>query len=103
MSLTGSVDQLTDTCIAGWAADDADFSRPVRVEILVNGKLAANLPASGFREDLRAAGIGSGSKAFTFDPDALLRPGRNRLAVRYAGTEVHLPRGEGHWVRPRTG
>ena len=62
MSLIGCVDTLTDMCVSGWAANDADFNQPVHVEILVNSRVAATLPCVRFREDLRAAGIGDGCK-----------------------------------------
>ena len=68
MSWIGCVDTLSDAVISGWAADDAAFDRQVRVDVVVNSRLVATLPCVGFREDLRAAGIGDGCKGFQFDP-----------------------------------
>ena len=102
MSLIGCVDILADTRMSGWAADEAGED-PVEVEVFVNAALVATVPCDGFREDLLAAGIGDGCKAFYFDPSAHLRPGRNALEVRYAGTDLILHNGRGHWVRLREG
>lgn len=103
MSLIGCVDTLWDTCISGWAADDADRDRPVQVDVIVNSLPAAIVPCVTFREDLLGAGIGDGCKAFHFDPSAYLKPGRNNLEVYYSGSGVVVPRGRGHWVRRREG
>ena len=103
MSLIGCVDTLWDTCISGWAADDADLGKPVQVDVIVNSQPVATLDCVVFREDLRAAGIGDGCKGFSFDPSAHLRPGRNTLEVRYSVSGSLLPGGRGHWVRRREG
>ena len=102
MSWIGCVDTLSDTCISGWAADDA-CGKQVQVEVIVNSLLVATVPCNVFREDLLAAGIGDGRKAFRFDPSTHLKPGRNNLEVRYAGTDWVVPKGRGHWVRRREG
>jgi len=101
MRWIGSVDTLWDTCIVGWAADDASRSHPVQVDVFVNALLVATVPCEIFREDLLAAGIGDGCKGFRFDPSAYLRAGRNVMEVRYAGTDLVVPKGRGHWVRRR--
>jgi hypothetical protein len=103
MSWIGCVDTLTDTCISGWAADDAQRSQPVQVDVIVNGQRVATVPCEAFREDLLAAGIGDGRKAFRFDPSPHLKPGRNNLEVRYAGTDLVVRQGRGQWVRRHSG
>ena len=103
MSLIGCVDNLTDTRISGWAADDANYERQVCVEIVVNSARVATVRCADFREDLRNAGVGDGCKGFEMDPGAYLKPGRNNLEVRYAGSDMLLPRGSGRWIRPRDG
>jgi hypothetical protein len=103
MSLIGSVDTLAETCISGWAADDAGRDEPVQVDVIVNSLLVATVPCEIFREDLLLAGIGDGRKGFRFDASAHLKPGRNDLEVRYAGAKGGLPRGLGHWVKRREG
>jgi hypothetical protein len=103
MSLIGCVDKLWDTCISGWAADEADPGKPVPVDVIVNSVLVATVPCAAFREDLRAAGIGDGCKGFRFDPSAYLKPGRNHLEVRYAGSDQVVPSGRGVWTASRRG
>lgn len=98
MSLIGCVDTLTETCISGWAADPSDFARQVFVDILVNALLVATIPAVGFRNDLQRAGIGDGCKSFQFDPGPYLRPGRNHVEVRHAGTDLPVDRGQGRLI-----
>jgi len=101
MGWIGCVDTLWDTCISGWAAGDADRGQAVQIDVIVNAQVVATIPCDIFREDLLAAGIGDGRKGFRFDPSAYLKPGRNTLEVRYAGTDLVVPRGRGHWVRRR--
>jgi hypothetical protein len=103
MSLIGCVDRLGDTLISGWAADDAGEGELVHVDVIVNSLLVATVPCEMFRADLLVAGIGDGCKGFHFDPSAHLKPGRNDLEVRHAGTDVVVRNGQGHWVRRRTG
>jgi hypothetical protein len=103
MGWIGCVDTLTDTCISGWAADDVERDKAVQVDVIVNAQRVATVPCEVFREDLLAAGIGDGRKGFRFDPSAQLRPGRNILEVRYAGTDLTVRKGRGHWVRRREG
>jgi hypothetical protein len=103
MGLIGRVDTLWDTCISGWASDDADSNRPVQVDVIVNSLPVATVPCVVFREDLLAAGIGDGCKGFVFDPTAHLRPGRNSMEVYYTGSGLLVPGGRGHWVRRREG
>src|SRR5271157_2403848 len=103
MGLIGRVDKLWETCISGWASDDADHNKPVQVDVIVNSLPAATVPCVAFREDLLAAGIGDGCKGFVFDPTAHLKPGRNSLEVYYSGSGLLVPGGRSHWVRRRKG
>ena len=103
MGLIGCVDNLTETLISGWAADDADYERQVSVDIVVNRARVATVRCAVFREDLRNAGVGDGCKGFEMDPGRYLKPGRNHLEVRHAGSNVLLVRGSGNWIRPRGG
>jgi hypothetical protein len=103
MGLIGCVDKLWDTCISGWASDEADHEKPVQVDVVVNSLPVATVPCVAFREDLLAAGIGNGCKGFFFDPTAHLKAGRNNLEVYFSGSGLVVPRGRGHWVRRREG
>jgi hypothetical protein len=98
MSLIGCVDTLTETCVSGWAADASDFERQVFVDVLVNALLVATIRAGGFRNDLRQAGIGDGRKSFQFDPGPYLKPGRNDVEVRHAGTDLPVARGQARLI-----
>jgi hypothetical protein len=100
MSLIGYVDILTEACIAGWAADASDLGRQVFVDVLVNALLVGTIRAGIFRDDLRQAGIGDGCKSFQFDAGPYLKPGRNDVEVRHAGTDQAVERGRGCLVRP---
>jgi len=99
MSLVGWVDQLTETCISGWAIDNADLKLELSVDVIVNSIKVATVPCVEFREDLRAAGMRDGCRGFAFEPAAYLQPGRNNLEVRITGAGLLL-RG-GHWVKSR--
>lgn len=103
MSLIGSVDMLAETCVAGWAADDSDWARGVSVDVVINSAVAATVRGGEFREDLLAAGIGDGRKGFQCDPSAHFKGGRNDLQVRYAGTDLPVPRGHTVWVKRHAG
>jgi hypothetical protein len=101
MGLIGNVDIISETSIAGWAADDADLHYCVSVDIAVNALVVATVCCAGYREDLLAAGIGDGSKAFQYDPSVHFRPGRNVVEVRHSGTHLLLNQGRASWVQPR--
>lgn len=92
--LRGYVDIINATRVIGWAMDDADFRRPIQVDILVNGIRHASPRADIPREDLQRE-VGHGNHAFTFDfnpPLPLIRD--HHIVVRYGGTEQILPNGE---------
>lgn len=94
MARIGWVDTFTATRISGWAADDENPGLQVSVDIFVNGNLAATVPATVFRDDLRLAGIGDGCKSFQFDPDRYLRRGWNYVQVKYSGSDILVGRGQ---------
>jgi phospholipid N-methyltransferase len=98
MQLVGFVDALTESRIAGWAADAADFSRQVYVDIFVNSVRIATLLAGVFREDLLRARQGDGYKAFQFDPRPYLKTGVAEVEVRHADSGEILQRGAGRLV-----
>jgi hypothetical protein len=56
----------TDGLVAGWCWDPADPDRRVVLNVLANGVHAGTTVAGLFREDLQAAGKGSGHCAFSF-------------------------------------
>ena len=68
--LCGYIDLVSETCIAGWAQNSEAPEAPVCLDILVEGKLIGQVLANAYRDDLKAAGLGSGRHAFTFTPPA---------------------------------
>jgi hypothetical protein len=62
--LRGFVDQPGPEWIAGWAQDMSAPERPVCLEVFSGTQFIRRIIANLHREDLRAAGIGSGNHAF---------------------------------------
>ena len=65
--VNGIVDRPTSGRIAGWAIDRADPSSHVIVDILYEGALIGQVPATEYRKDLKGNGIGTGKYGFKFD------------------------------------
>jgi len=71
--LRGVVDRVTPRVIEGWAQNIDHPEAPVCLDIRVDGHLIGQVLANHHREDLKCAGIGSGSYGFTFAlPDGLV-------------------------------
>jgi glycosyltransferase involved in cell wall biosynthesis len=91
-STRGQLDLVDRDRIAGWARDDAQPERPVRVRILDNGTLIGQVLANKYRADLQAAGIGEGWHAFSLRVPGGLAPERRHLIeVQYVDDGVPLP------------
>jgi hypothetical protein len=67
--LDGSIDQITETGIDGWAMDTAHPDLPILLEIRLNGRRYATILACDHRADLRQAGVGNGNHAFFYRAD----------------------------------
>jgi T5SS/PEP-CTERM-associated repeat protein len=65
-ALRGYIDEIGARRIAGWAQSPDHPDAPVCLDIFANGRMIGQVLASGFREDLWRAGIGSGRHAFAF-------------------------------------
>jgi glycosyltransferase involved in cell wall biosynthesis len=63
-TLSGNLDSVSRSRIAGWAQDGADGERPVGLVVKVNGRTLARILANRERADLATAGIGNGRHAF---------------------------------------
>jgi hypothetical protein len=61
--LQGSIDEAS-VRLRGWAQDAAAPETPVELEVIGNGILIDRIIANRYREDLRAARLGSGCHAF---------------------------------------
>jgi Hint domain len=69
-ALRGFVDHVGLRRIKGWAQNIDAPEAPVCLDIFVDGKLIGRVLANAYREDLNAAGLGSGRHGFTFTPPA---------------------------------
>lgn len=89
--LFGYLDIVEASALTGWALSVAD-PRPLRLELFVNGELAATTTADVPRDDVAKADPrfrAAAGFAFQLSPDR--RPAKgDRLEVRIAGTDVHL-------------
>ena len=90
--LAGNLERVTADLIEGWAQDTAAPERPVRLEILADGMVAAHVLANRYRCDLAKANLGSGRHAFRARRPVDLVQGRGRfIEVRRAADHVPLP------------
>ncbi len=95
--LTGYVDAAGPDLVAGWAMDQNGFSA-VAIDVIVNETATIRTPAQDHRPDLQDIYKTSGNHGFQVPLDrSLLRPGRNRVTVCFAGTGVPLPNGDRHF------
>jgi hypothetical protein len=62
--LVGNLERMDEGFVEGWAQDASMPERPVRLEIIADGTVAMRVLANRHRDDLRAAGLGSGRHAF---------------------------------------
>ena len=77
---------VTTGVAAGWAAD-RDSEGALEVELLIDGIESGRALADGYREDLAAAGFGTGHHAFVLPIPAVFMDGQpHRVEVRVAGT-----------------
>lgn len=94
MPFEGYVEDTSQTAISGWVWHSAEPDRALDVEILADGIVIATLPAKRFRQDLKAAGKGSGHHAFEFSmPND--RSASQPLRVRVVGKPWFLQRSGG--------
>jgi SAM-dependent methyltransferase len=77
--LRWSVDQCDRRQVRGWV-DGHGRSDPVSIK--VNGCVVASISPTMFRQDLKAAGIGDGRKAFAFDVAGYLDREFNKIELR---------------------
>jgi hypothetical protein len=90
-SVTGSVDELTEDNIYGWAWDPDQPNTPIQIDIYDGDTLLATVPADGFRQDLLDAGMGNGNHVFHYVIPARSKDGQpHTIRVRPTGSEVDL-------------
>jgi len=104
----GCHDFADHSCVTGWARNVTRPSRPVAVDILIDGTLLATVKADQVRLDFLDTGKGDGRHAFTFPLDLrdgtacgcgrerrtrgrrALEPNWHSIHVRVAETEAYL-------------
>jgi|GEM_PF-1344077 len=83
--LEGAVDYFDRRLVKGWAIDRAAPERPVTIEVVSFGRVAAEITTSIFRWDLYRRLGGGGHYGFAFFvPPRLLNTGQGRLDFRFA-------------------
>jgi hypothetical protein len=72
-TLRGHIDAVSPRLIEGWAQSVDHPEAPVCLDIYAGGELIGQTLANRYREDLEAAGLGSGRHGFSFAvPDGLM-------------------------------
>ena len=101
---SGNVDVISHQTIAGWAWNPQEPEQCVAVDIYDGPNLLTRVQADIYREDLHAAGIGTGKHGFSIaNPSALLPLARHLISIRRASDGVDLP-GSPQWLlRPGAG
>jgi hypothetical protein len=90
----GSIDELANGVLSGWARDAALADWAVCVDLLDCGQRISRTRADLPREDLRQAGKGAGRHGFRLIlPNSLLDGRLHRLQVRIAGSKFELANG----------
>jgi GT2 family glycosyltransferase/spore maturation protein CgeB len=80
--------------VFGWASRVSGYKDTLNVEILLDGTVIAVVQANEFREDLLAAGIGTGCHGFVWQPPPSIDPADltpARVACRSEGADSFLP------------
>jgi hypothetical protein len=87
----GWIDLVDSDVIAGWAWDESTPDEAVEVAVFDGDRCMAVVPASEFRGDLVAAGIGDGTHAFFLPVGEGLRDGRShQISARIVGSDYRL-------------
>ena len=90
----GWIDVTNCDTIAGWVWNKRAPTNPLRVDILANGSLVAQVMADVFRQDLQNAGKGDGRHGFSFPTPARLKNSQSlSVTVRVTNTNFFLPNG----------
>jgi SAM-dependent methyltransferase len=89
VSHAGHVDACTADEVTGWAADLWRPNHTLFVDVRVDGERVGRVFCDGYRNDVRAAGVGNGlcAFAFRFPPERRPAPG-SRVEVFVSGTDV---------------
>lgn len=97
----GGLDEASHACVRGWIWNAKHPSKKASIDVCIDGKPIATVPAVNYRADLVPAGMGNGWSGFHM---VLKEPLDWRIAhtieVRYSGTDVHVPGSPAHLSVP---
>jgi Hint domain/Domain of unknown function (DUF4347) len=82
--LRGYIDRIRSGSVAGWAQNVDAPEAPVCLDIYADGKRIGRVLANVYRDDLQAAGLGSGRHSFEFSPPAAFGLASATVEVRRA-------------------
>jgi hypothetical protein len=100
-TLEGYIDTIDAWHIQGWALDTAHPNLPVLLDIFLGDEKLGLTLACHHREDLAAAGKGTGRCAFTFTtPRRLPEDAPTRISIRRASDGANLPFAQQPAVQP---
>ncbi len=89
--LTGHLDHVGADRVTGWARDDSDPARRIRLELFDGAQRIATFVADKLRTDLAKAGYGDGRYGFWIQlPPGLFAMPVHRMSVRYAETGAEI-------------
>jgi SAM-dependent methyltransferase len=92
----GRIEAISSGRLIGWAADLADPSRHLSLDVFVDNKLVRKVVADLPRADLAAGGIGSGDHGFRVElPRHVLDGRRHYVAAAARGVSFGLPMAHG--------
>ena len=86
----GRIDGVFNGMLTGWCREIGE-SRPLSVELLVDGEVACGITANQHRIDLEAAGMNGGCHGFQIDITTLGILPEAILTVRISGRTFELP------------
>jgi hypothetical protein len=90
-TLRGYIDAASPRAIEGWAQSVQHPEAPVCLDIYAGGELIGQALANRYREDLEAAGLGSGCHSFSFTPPDGLMVLPGTVEVRRSLDGARLP------------
>jgi hypothetical protein len=94
LTLRGHVDEIYTSRVTGWALDDSDPRKSLRVDVEVNGRCFGSPAADRPRPDVEKA-YGGGDHGFVYEFDPPLPIVReSHVRVLFNGTQQVLPKGE---------
>jgi len=87
----GSIEIVDCNSIVGWVQDKNNPGSEIVIELMEGNTILTSLTANTFREDLSAAGLGTGKYGFIIKTPAAVRNGiAHNLNVRIKGTNFFL-------------